>query len=135
MYLMYFKEFIICFVLLILIDAPYLFINASMYQSVVRKISGRGLTSRYYSAAIVYIALALGVSFLAVPRMRKGTNFANRLGDALLYGGIFGLAAYATFDFTIHFMLEDWTLGISIMDTIWGGILCSLVALVSSYII
>ena len=120
-------------ILFMLVDAPYLYLNSKMYEKKTIAISGKTFTKRYYSAVIVYLALALGIVFLALPRMRKDT-VKNRIQDAILYGGIFGLTSYATFDFTMHFMFENWDLGVSIMDSVWGGVLCSIVAFVISYI-
>jgi uncharacterized membrane protein len=120
-------------VLFMLVDAPYLYLNSKMYEKKTIAISGKTFTKRYYSAVIVYLALALGIVVLALPRMRKD-SLKNRAIDAILYGGVFGLTSYATFDFTMHFMFEDWDLGVSIMDSVWGGVLCSIVAFVVSYI-
>ena len=126
-------SYLACIVLLMVIDAPYLYTNSKMYEKKTIAVSGKTFTKRYYSAVIVYLALALGIVFLALPRMRKDT-IKNRVTDAIMYGGVFGLASYATFDFTMHFMFEDWDLGVSIMDSVWGGILCSIVAFVASYV-
>ena len=126
-------SYLACIVLLMVVDAPYLYTNSKMYEKKTIAISGKSFTKRYYSAVIVYLALALGIVFLALPRMRKN-SLKNRATDAILYGGVFGLASYATFDFTMHFMFENWDLGVSIMDSVWGGILCSIVAFVASYV-
>jgi uncharacterized membrane protein len=126
-------SYLACIVLLMVVDAPYLYTNSKMYEKKTIAVSGKTFTKRYYSAVIVYLALALGIVFLALPRMRKN-SLKNRATDAMLYGGVFGLASYATFDFTMHFMFEDWDLGVSIMDSVWGGVLCSIVAFVVSYI-
>ena len=126
-------SYLACIVLLMVVDAPYLYTNSKMYEKKTIAVSGKTFTKRYYSAVIVYLALALGIVFLALPRMRKN-SLKNRATDAILYGGVFGLASYATFDFTMHFMFEDWDLGVSIMDSVWGGILCSIVAFVTSYV-
>lgn len=125
--------YLVCVIIFMLVDAPYLYTNAKLYQKKTIAISGKTYTKRYYSAVVVYLALALGIVFLTLPRMRKN-SLKNRVTDAILYGGVFGLASYATFDFTMHFMFEDWDLGVSIMDSIWGGILCSIVAFVVSYV-
>jgi uncharacterized membrane protein len=115
-------------VLIPLLDAPYLYLNKDLYLAATKAISGgRGFTNRYYSALLVYIALAIGVAVLAVPNIRT-SSWNTLVLDSLKWGGIFGLAAYATFDFTAHFMFDDWTLRIAVMDTIWGTILCSLAA-------
>ena len=115
-------------VILPVLDAPYLYLNKDLYLTATKAISGgRGYTSRYYSAVLVYIALAIGVAFLAVPNIRT-SSWNYLVLDSLKWGGILGLAAYATFDFTAHFMFDDWTLRLAVMDTIWGAILCSLAA-------
>jgi uncharacterized membrane protein len=118
---------------MLLIDAPYLYLSKDLYLSAIKAISGSGFTNRYYSAILVYIALAIGVAVLAVPNIRT-SSWNTLVLDSLKWGGVFGLAAYATFGFTVHFMFDDWTLRIAVMDTIWGTILCSLTAGVVAYL-
>jgi uncharacterized membrane protein len=129
------KGFLFTIIGLILVDAPYLYLNKDLYSARTRSISGSGFTSRYYSALVVYLALALGIMFLAVPHIRTNLGIKTIVMDALRWGGIFGIASYATFDFTMHFMFAGWDLGVSIMDTIWGGVLCSIVAGSVAYLI
>ena len=118
----------------IIIDAPYLYLNNQLYRNKVKAISGEPkFTTRYYSALIAYLALALGILVLVLPRIRTDKT-SNMLMDSIIYGGIFGLVSYATFDFTMHFMFAGWDLGVSIMDTLWGGVLCTLVAFIISYL-
>lgn len=118
-----------------LLDAPYLYLNKDVYLAATKAISGgRGYTNRYYSVVLVYIALAIGVSVLAVPNIRT-SSWDTLVLDSLKWGGILGLAAYATFDFTAHFMFNDWTLRLAVMDTIWGTILCSLAAGIVAWIL
>lgn len=130
-------KFLSIILVFILVDAPYLYINRNLYGDKIKAISGNSNTSfttRYYSALMVYIALALGVLILVLPRIRNTTNKSDLLTDSILYGGVFGLTAYATFDFTLHFMFKEWDLGVSVMDTLWGGVLCTIVAfLISLY--
>ena len=123
-------QYLTIIIVFILLDVPYLYTNSKIYETKTRSISGKYYTNRYYSALVVYLALALGVIVLVLPRIRKD-NVKNTLYDSILYGGVFGLVSYATFDFTMHFMFDGWDLGVSIMDTIWGGILCSLVTFIT----
>ena len=122
------KSLLLSILLLILVDAPYLYLNKDLYTARTKAISGSGFTNRYYSALLVYLALGLGIALLAVPHIRTNDGFKTLVLDALRWGGIFGIASYATFDFTMHFMFQGWDLGVSIMDTVWGGVLCSIVA-------
>ena len=118
------------------VDAPYLYLNYNLYKKRTLAISGKDYTKRYYSAVVVYWALALGILVLVLPRMSisSNTSLTSRVKNALYYGGVFGLASYATFDFTMHFMFDGWSLGVSIMDSIWGAILCSIVSFIISYL-
>ena len=122
------KAILLSIIILPIIDAPYLYLNKDLYLSATKAITkGREYTSRYYSAVLVYIALAIGVAVLAIPNIRT-SSWDTLVLDSLKWGGVLGLAAYATFDFTAHFMFDDWTLRLAVMDTIWGTILCSLAA-------
>jgi len=128
--------YVLCIILFIVVDAPFLYLNADMYKSKTLAISGKDYTKRYYSAVVVYLALALGIVVLVLPRIQTSGNVSlkSRIQDSILYGGAFGVASYATFDFTMHFMFEKWDLGVSIMDSIWGGVLCSIVSFIISYL-
>ena len=126
-------KFLTIILAFILIDVPYLYLNGNLYRNKTKSISGQTtFTSRYYSALIVYIALALGVLVLVLPRIRTGST-SDILADCILYGGLLGLTAYATFDFTLHFMFNGWDLGVSVMDTLWGGVLCTIVSSIMIY--
>ena len=128
--------YLLCVVIFMIIDAPYLYLNFNIYKKRTLTISGKEYTKRYYSAVIVYLALALGITVLVLPRLdiSSNTSFKSRVKNSLYYGGVFGVASYATFDFTMHFMFDGWDLGVSIMDSIWGGLLCSIVTLIISYL-
>lgn len=126
--------FVIAIVLFILVDAPYLYLNNKTYSKATMDISGQSsYTKRYYSALLVYVAISLGILVLVLPRVRTNTT-DNMIMDSILYGGVFGLSSYAIFDFTMHFMFNKWSLAISIMDSIWGGVLCSIVTFILVYI-
>ena len=128
--------YLICVIAFMVVDAPYLYLNYNLYKKRTLAISGKDYTKRYYSAVVVYLALALGILVLVLPRMSisSNTSLTSRVKNALYYGGVFGLASYATFDFTMHFMFEGWDLSVSIMDSIWGSILCSIIAFIISYL-
>lgn len=113
-------------VVLIAIDAPYLYATKNMYQQKIQRISGKPLTKRYYSGLVVYLAIALAMVIFALPRIRKD----NIVLDSITYGGILGVTTYAVFDFTTHFMFEGWDIGISVFDSLWGGVLCSLATMI-----
>ena len=80
------------------------------------------------AAVIVYAALSMGIVYFVLPRAN------GKLLPALCWGGLFGLLTYATYDFTNLAVLQNWTLKISIIDAIWGAVLCGVTSLVTVWI-
>ena len=131
---MYWYNYLFCIIIFIIIDLPYLYVNKDNYYDKIKKISGKKtLTSRYYSVIIIYLALSLGIIFLVLPNIPKNSDITTKIRNSIIYGGIFGIAAYATFDFTMHFMFQDWDIMVSVMDTLWGFVLCSLVTFILAW--
>jgi uncharacterized membrane protein len=127
-------KLLVCIILSILVDIPYLYINLDLYKKKTLEISGKGYPkNRYYSALIVYIAIALGIIVFVLPKIDTTKTTEIRLRDSLFYGGLFGVVSYAIFDFTNHFIFEKWDIYVSLMDSIWGGLLCFIVSFIMSY--
>ena len=53
---------------------------------------------------------------------------------ALLFGALFGLITYATYDLTNLATLKDWPLVVTVVDLIWGTVLTASVS-VGTYVI
>ena len=107
-------QFILTAVVLLVIDAIYLkFIGGPFYSLAVKKIQGSEIKFRMYSAFIVYIILITGLYYFVI-----GPN------KTVKEGAFFGLAVYGVFDFTNHAILDNYSLPLAMMDTIWGMILC-----------
>ena len=127
-------QLILCILLVIVVDAPYLYLNADFFKKKTLQISGKGYPeNRLYSALLVYIAIGVGIIVFVLPNIETNKTNDARLRSALVYGGLFGLVSYSIFDFTNHFMFEKWDIYVSLMDAIWGGILCALVSFIISY--
>jgi uncharacterized membrane protein len=47
---------------------------------------------------------------------------------AFVYGALFGFFAYATYDLTNLATVKDWPIIVTIVDLIWGTVLCGAVA-------
>ena len=69
-------------------------------------------------AAAFYALYIVGVLIFAVlPALEAGS-----WGKALLYGALFGLFAYATYDLTNLATLKGWSAGIALLDLAWGAV-------------
>lgn len=131
---MMFIQFLLTMILSIMVDLPYLYLNNNLFKKKTLAISGKPYpNNRMYSAVLVYIAIALGLIVFVLPKIDTSKTLSIRIKDSFLYGGLFGLVSYSIFDFTNHFMFEGWDIYVSVMDAIWGGLLCSIVSFIISY--
>jgi uncharacterized membrane protein len=90
--------------------------------------SGVGMDPIWWSAAVVYVFIALGILFFVLPK-------AN--GDyisALVGGAILGAVIYGVYDFTNYSILANWPLQITFIDFIWGTVLCGLTSLFMTFL-
>ena len=82
------------------------------------------------AAILFYLLFLVGlVVFVIAPAVERDSWV-----HALLFGALFGLIAYATYDLTNLATLKDWPLALTIVDLIWGTVLAGSVS-VGSYLI
>ena len=73
-------------------------------------------TPRVDVAIAFYVIYAIGLTFFAVtPALRDGA-----WSTALVYGGLFGFFAYATYDLTNWATLRNWPVAVVFVDIAWG---------------
>jgi uncharacterized membrane protein len=107
-------QFILMAIVLLAIDAVYLkFIGGPFYSLAVKKIQGNEINFRMYSAVSVYIILITGLYYFVIGPNKTAKE-----------GAFFGLVIYGVFDFTNHAILDNYSLPLAMMDTIWGMVLC-----------
>ena len=107
-------QFRLMAIVLLAIDAVYLkFIGGPFYSLAVKKIQGNEINFRMYSAVIVYIILITGLYYFVIGPNKTAKE-----------GAFFGLVIYGVFDFTNHAFLDNYSLPLAMMDTIWGMVLC-----------
>ena len=82
------------------------------------------------AAAIFYLLFIVGlVLFVITPAMEK-----NSWMHALLFGALFGLITYATYDLSNLATLKDWPLLVTIVDLAWGATLAASVSTATYFI-
>lgn len=107
-------------VLLVLVvgDALWLsYFARAMFRPVLGEIL---LDNPRWSAAILfYLIYALGVLVFPLAQgLRNGS-----LGEAVLYGALFGFLAYMTYDLTNLATIKAWTMPLALIDIGWGALL------------
>jgi uncharacterized membrane protein len=82
---------------------------------------------RLAPAIAFYLLYPIGTEiFVLVPALRAGS-----VGHAALYGALFGLFAYATYDLTNAATLRQWTTQITLTDMAWGAVATGLSATIA----
>jgi uncharacterized membrane protein len=83
------------------------------------------------AAVSFYAIYVVGVvMFVLSPALDKGS-----WSHAAIYGALFGLVAYATYDLTNLATLKNWTFKLVIVDLIWGALLTATVATLAFWVI
>lgn len=121
------KQLVVGGVVMGLLDALWLSVVAnSFYKSQIGQLL---LQKPNMLAAVAFYAIYLVgvIVFVVNPAIEKGS-----WSHALMYGALFGLVAYATYDLTNLATLKDWPIKLVIVDLLWGMALTSIVA-VSTY--
>jgi uncharacterized membrane protein len=97
----------LAFIILILIDIPWLTFQLSASKAMILKIQQSPMAMRLWAAPVVYVALA----YLLVQQKTTAQAAAA------------GLATYAVYDFTNLAIFKDYPVSFAVQDSLWGGAL------------
>lgn len=76
----------------------------------------------WLAALLFYVIYPAGLMVFAVrPSLQAGAR-----RSSFIAGGMFGFFAYATYDLTNLATLNDWPVGLSMLDIAWGAVLSSM---------
>lgn len=123
--------FVIAFLLILLIDSIWLGLIArnfyidQMREMVTLDENGK-LQLRYFPAFLVYVLLALGLSFYVLPGTAQSGSLA-----VWITGFVFGFIVYGVYDMTNLATLTHWKWLLAGVDMLWGGVLCGTVSLLT----
>lgn len=107
--------YLVTFLLFLGIDAVWL---GTMAEKIYRPLIGNILLDdfRIAPALFFYLFYAVGLVIFAVYPALKAQSWTT----ALMWGSLFGLFAYGTYDLTNYATLKDWGLKITLIDMAWG---------------
>ena len=81
----------------------------------------------WFAAIVFYLLFIVGlVHFVILPAVEKDS-----WTHALLFGALFGLVTYATYDLTNLATLKGWPLLVTVVDLAWGATLGALVSVIT----
>ncbi|KPK24990.1 MAG: hypothetical protein AMJ70_00050 [Dehalococcoidia bacterium SG8_51_3] len=121
------KEIVLTYVLMAVVFlALDLFWLGLIAKNFYQKHLGRFFSDKvnWTAAIIFYFLFVLGTMIFAVyPGVAQDS-----LMRAMIFGVLFGLFTYATYDLTNLATLKDWPVPIVIVDIIWGMVLCGTIS-------
>jgi len=123
---MFIKLFLIALPVFFVIDMVWLVLVAKkFYQEQIGFLMKPDIN--WFAAIIFYLLFISGlVIFVISPAIEKHSWI-----HALLYGALFGLITYATYDLTNLATLKDWPILVTVVDLIWGTVLASSISLIT----
>ena len=111
--------------ILLAFDMCYFKFAGNIHDTVFKLIkpsTKRGL--RLPSALLAWSLLAVSVSLLNPKKIK----------DAIIYGFFSGFLIYGVYNATNYATIKAWTVPMSIVDTMWGTFLCTIVSVITFYI-
>jgi len=123
---MFIKLFIIALPVFFVIDMAWLVLVAKkFYQEQIGFLMKPDIN--WFAAIFFYVLFIAGlVIFVISPAVEKHSWV-----HAILFGALFGLISYATYDLTNLATMKDWPLLVTIVDLIWGTVLASSISLIT----
>lgn len=123
---MFIKLFMIAIIVFFAIDMIWLvFVAKNFYQKHIGFLMRPDIN--WIAAIVFYLLFIVGlVTFVISPAVEKHSWI-----HALLFGALFGLITYATYDLTNLATLKDWPVIVTIVDLIWGTVLSASISVIT----
>jgi uncharacterized membrane protein len=80
------------------------------------------LTARFFPAVLFYLIYVAGILVFVMPSGQGSWQMT------AVYGALFGLFTYATYDLTNYATLRNWTAALAAADIIWGMAMTAVVS-------
>ena len=109
-------------IILTALDSFYISIMKKRFLNMIKNIQGENVKINIFGFLMSYFFLIFGLYFI----------FKNKINykDAFLLG----LIIYGVYDMTNMALFKKWSLILSIIDILWGGVLFSITVYLSSFI-
>jgi uncharacterized membrane protein len=117
----YVATYLATFVVMLGIDAVWLSVmSGPLYRANLGDLLAENF--RPVPAILFYVLFVIGVVVFVVPSDDGPRN----LPRIAMFGALFGLFCYATYDLTNYATLRTWSLTVTLADMAWGAVLTAL---------
>ena len=110
-------------VLLLAIDSTYLTMITEFFKKQIKDVQKSPLRVNMYGVVLSYLCLIIAINYFIIQRDASWV-------DAF----VLGIVIYGVYEGTTFALLKDWKLSTVVIDTLWGGILFALVAVLTKMI-
>jgi uncharacterized membrane protein len=110
------EELTLLAVAFLVFDYVYLSNVVGIFDNVVRAIQGSSINFKILGSVCAYAAI-----------IYQFYHFIASRDSTLVDAFVLGSTTYAIFDFTNYVLFDKYPLDVGLMDTLWGGVLYSLV--------
>jgi len=118
------KNFIIILLLLFIIDSVYISMIYKSFANQIKLIQKSDLKINIIASILCYLFLSFAINYFLIDKI-----------NVSIYDAFFlGLSIYGVYELTSKGVLENWDWNIVILDTLWGGILFSIIYYISTYL-
>ncbi|RPA67886.1 DUF2177 family protein [Cyclobacteriaceae bacterium YHN15] len=126
---MFLRLYIIALFIFFVLDMAWLgLIAKNFYQNQLGFLMKENVN--WTAAIIFYLLFLVGVVLFVI----EPAVYKKEWKFALVYGALFGLITYATYDLTNLATLKDWPVKMVVVDMIWGTFLASSVSVFTYFI-
>jgi uncharacterized membrane protein len=124
----YTLTYVATFVVMLAIDAVWLALTAGpLYRAKLGDMLMQGF--RPAPAILFYLLYVGGILIFVVPAGDAPHDY----GRVALFGGLFGLFCYATYDLTNFATLKTWPLSLTVADMAWGTALTAVASTIGTF--
>ena len=116
-------KIVLIYLIIIIIDLPIIMNNKMYYDMFYLINNNQGFKFKkniYLTGFLVYFLMSLGLYYFVI---KNSINYKKTLFEAF----IFGIILYGVYNGTNYITIQKYNYNVAIIDTIWGGILLSIV--------
>lgn len=115
------KDIMVYALLLVVVDYSYLSIITKPFGKMIQTIQGKEMTLKLIPAIVVYISLVGAWYTFIYNDIASHTTHEN-----IIRAGLLGFFIYSVYDFTNMALIDNYSLKLALIDSLWGGVLFSL---------
>jgi uncharacterized membrane protein len=111
------KQIILSAIIMLILDLVYLSTLSGFYNTIIKNVQGEKISFNIIGAVIAYVCLIYGINYFIL----------NKPKTSLVDAFILGIVIYGTYEGTNYAIIKKWSPYAVLIDTLWGGILFTLV--------